>query len=367
MAIGIKDSGNYISEVKKKFNVDEANWVWSPDTANVKIDETIIEYSIITESNTMIAPAATLTGCVRNWKDRIENFRISLEAMATEVGDLKELLDILYAIRQSRDNTIPEMKKKRFLDLLREKKNDFNYLYSHQEEMFRSIAQGWIGELSEEDITELFGTYMATGVFCDASDKFFQTVEAQVSAYTDAQRSKRLGKLWYDRTETQTPADWSRRYSTPILCMFDDHERQKAKEVFTILHKSKPSEAEFATAEEWLKAGDFYDRLSSAAERDKCMRERVIGDFAYLLPDVDKVRSYLKDKASMITPYEWMDNSTIQVKIREMADMRYKTGGASDAEKAVADLGIDELRDYVRDLIKTDITVGIAILKRKKH
>lgn len=69
----------------------------------------------------------------------------------------------------------------------------------------------------------------------------------------------------------------------------------------------------------------------------------------------------------MITPYEWMDNSTIQAKIREMADMRYKTGGASDAEKAVADLGIDELRDYVRDLIKTDITVGIAILKRQKH
>ena len=367
LAIAIKDSGNYISEVKKKFNADEANWVWSPDTANVKIDETIIEYSIVSESNTMIAPAATLTGCVRNWRDRIENFRISLEAMATEVGDLKELLDILYAIKQSRDNTIPEMKKERFLELLREKRNDFNYLYSHQEEMFRRIAQGWISELSDEDITELFDTYMATGVFCDASDKFFQSVESQVSAYTNAQRSKRLGKLWHDRTETQTPADWSRRYATPILCMFDDNDRQKAKEVFTILHKSKPSEAEFITAEEWLKTSDCYSRLSSAAERDKCMRERVIGDFAYLLPDVDKVRSYLRDKVSMIIPYEWMDNSSIQAKIREMANMRYKTGGASDAEKAVANLGIDELRDYVRDLIKTDMTVGIAILKRQGH
>ena len=315
----------------------------------------------------MIAPAATLTGCVRNWRDRTENFRISLEAMATEVGDLKELLDILYAIRQNRDNTIPEMKKKRFLELLREKKNDFNYLYSHQEEMFRRIAQGWIGELSDEDVTELFGTYMATGVFCDASDKFFQTVESQVGSYIDAQRSKRLGKLWHDRTETKTPAEWSHKYFTPILCMFDDNERQKAKEVFTILHKSKPSEAEFTTAEEWLKTSDFYDRLSSAVERDKCMSERVIGDFAYLLPDVDKVRSYLRDKASLITPYEWMDNSVIQGRIREMADMRYKTGGALDAEKAVADLGIDELRDYVRNLIKTDMTVGIAILKRQKH
>lgn len=366
LALSIKDGGNYISEVKKKFNADEANWVWSPDTANAKIDETIIEYSIIAESNTIIAPATTLAGCVRNWKDRINNFRISLEAMAPETGELKELLDILFAIRQSRDYTIPDMKKKRFLELLREKKNDFNYLYSHQEEMFRRIAQGWISELSDEDISELFHT-MDTGVFCDASDKFFQTVEVRVNAYKDAQRSKRLGKLWHDKTETNSPADWSRRFFTPILCMFDDNERQKAKEVFSILHKSKPTEAEYATAETWLKAGTFYDRLSSAAERDQCMKERLVGDFAYLLPDVNKVRDYLRDRASMITSYEWMDNSTIRARIREMADMRYKTGGASDAEKAVADLDINELRDYVRDLIKTDMTVGIAILKRQKH
>ena len=367
LALTIKDGGNYISVIKKKFNADEANWVWSPDTANTRIDDAIIEYSIIAESNTIVAPAATLTGCVRNWKDRIGNFRISLEAMATEVGELKELLDILYTIRQSLDNTIPEMKKIRFLELLREKRNDFNYLYSHQEEMFRKITKSWISELSDEDVTELFTTYMDTGVFCDASDKFFQTVEKQVGAFIDEQRSKRLAKLWYEKTKTKNPKDWSRQYSTPILCMFDDDERQKAKEVFYILNKNKPTESEYVTAEEWIKTGDFYDRLDSAKKRDKYMCERVIGDFTYLLPDVDKVRSYLRDKASMIPPYEWMDNSAIQAKIREMANMRYKTGGASDAEKAVADLGVDELRDYVRNLIKTDMTVGIAILKRQKH
>ena len=35
--------------------------------------------------------------------------------------------------------------------------------------------------------------------------------------------------------------------------------------------------------------------------------------------------------------------------------------------RAVANLGVDDLRDYVRDLIKTDMTVGIAILKKQKH
>ena len=367
LALSIKDGGSYISEVRKKFNADEANWVWSPETANSKIDETIIEYSIIAESNTIIAPATTLTGCVRNWKNRVGNFRISLEAMSSEIGDLKDFMDILYAICQSRDNTIPEMKKERFLSLLREKKNEFNYLYSHQEEMFRRIAQGWISELSDEDISELFSTRMDTGVFCDASDKYYQGLERRVSAYVDELRSKRLGKIWREKTDTLSPSEWSRRYFTPILCLFSDNDRQKAKEIFTILHKSKPTEAEFVSAEDWLKAGDFYERLASSEERDKCMKERVIGDYTYLLPDVDKVRDYLRNKASMITPYEWMDNSTIQAKIKEMASMRYKTGGAKEAENAVADLKIDELQDYVRDLIKTDMSVGIAILKRQKH
>ena len=79
------------------------------------------------------------------------------------------------------------------------------------------------------------------------------------------------------------------------------------------------------------------------------------------------MREYLRDKASMTPPYEWMDNSIILAKIRELAGMRYKTGGSSKAEQAVADLTIDELRAYVRDLIKTDMTVGIAILKKQKN
>ncbi len=367
LALDIKDNGNYMYEVKKKFNADEANWVWSPETANAKVDEVVIEYNIVKESNTIVAPSSSLPGCVRNWKDKINNFRISLEAMASETGDLKEFLDILHIIKQSPDNSIPEMKKKRFLELLKEKKNDFNYLYGHQKEMFKKIAQGWLSELSEEDISELYDTQMDTGVFCDTSDKFFQMVEVKVKEYTDALRSRRLAKLWQDKTGTKNPAEWSNRYSTPILCMFADHERQKAKEAFIIIHKSKPSELEFSIAEKWLNEGDFYDRLASAEDRDKCMKERVIGDYAYLLPDVDKVREYLRNKASTIWPYDWMDNSIITAKIREMADMRYKSGGATQAEKAVADVEEDDLREYIRNLIRTDMTVGIAILKRQKH
>ena len=367
LAVTIKDSGNYIAEVKKKFNADEANWVWSSDTANAKIDEVIVEYSIIAESNTIVAQSATLTGCVRCWKDRINNFKISLEAMATETSDLKELLDILYAIRQSKDNTMPEMKKKRFLELLQTKKNDFQYLYGHQEEMFKKIAQGWLSELTDEDISELFAEKMDTGVFCEASDKYFTGVEAKVTAFLDEQRSKRLAKMWREKTTTQNPAEWSRLYRTPILCMFGDAERPGAKEVFTILAKAKPTEAEYDKAVDWMQSGAFYDRLASEEDRDRCFKERVVGDYAVMLPDVNTVRDYLSNKASMIAPYDWLDNSIINNKIKEQAGMKYKMGGSSKAKQAVEGLSIDELREYVRNLIETDMTVGIAVLKKQKH
>lgn len=366
LAARIKDNGNYVSEVKKKFNADEANWVWSDETAKAKIDEVILEYTIVVESNTVVAPAASLSGCMRSWKDKINNFRISREAMASETGALDEFLGILYEILQRSDNTLPENKKQRFLELLLLQKAEFNHLYAHQEAMFAKIASAWLSELSDDDISDFYLNYMDTGVFCDTSEKFFRSIETKVSAYVEGQRSKRLAKLWRDKTKTNNPYDWSRIYSTPILCMFDDVERQSAKEVFAILMKSKPSEAEFAKAENWINTSDCFARLASQEERNSRMLQYVIGDYSIMLPDVEKVRENLHNKASMIQPYDWMDNSTIQGKIRDMASMKYKTGGSTLAEQAVAGLTIDELQSYVRDLIRSDMSVGIAILKKQK-
>lgn len=47
--------------------------------------------------------------------------------------------------------------------------------------------------------------------------------------------------------------------------------------------------------------------------------------------------------------------------------MKYKTGGSSKAKQAIEGLSIDELREYMRNLIETDMTVGIAVLKKQKY
>lgn len=364
LAAAIKDNGAYVSEVRKKCNAEEANWVWSADTVNAKIDEVILEYDIIAESNSMIAPAASYPGCMRNWRDRIQNFRISFEAMENETGDLRELLELLCDMKKN-GGVISEAKKGRFLELLKEKKDDFHLLYTHQADMFRKIAASWLTELEDGDADELFTAHMDTGVFTDAANKYFKSAEEKVSAFLKAKVKARLEQLWREKTDTLSPRDWSRHYETPILCMFDDSERLTAKEAFDVFLKQAPNQAEADHAMTYLWNGTFYDRLASQAERDCCMRERVVGDYVYMLPDIDEVRAYLRSYASMVHPYDWLDNSVIRNKIEQMADKRYKTGGAAQAQEAIDELALDDVRGYLKDLIKTDMKVGIAILKKK--
>ncbi len=367
LASQIKDNGNYITELNKKFNSTvEANWVWSPTTADGKIDETILDYQIIVQSNTIIAPANTFQNCIRSWLERINNFKVSLDAMSISKvhTELNDLLSILYHIQQNKN--INEHKKASFLALLQEKKNDFIYLYNHQEEVFRQLARNWLEDLNDDDITEIFQS-LPTGVFGDESSRFFSQIEQVINNYKDAQRSNRLQKLWQEKTNTTSPKDWSQQYATPILCMFADNERQIAKDNFAILQKSKPSAEEFASAQNWLTKGTFYANLASANARDQNFKTYVIGDYAYLLPDITEVRKTLLQKLSYIHPYEWLDNSTVQAKIHDMANMQYNTKGVSVVQDALKELSIDELQAYVRELIKNDMTVGIAILKRLKH
>jgi hypothetical protein len=54
LAEEVGDNGQYINQVRLKFNADAANWVWNLDTAEQKIREVILEYRIIVASNKVL-------------------------------------------------------------------------------------------------------------------------------------------------------------------------------------------------------------------------------------------------------------------------------------------------------------------------
>ena len=361
LATEIGDNGAYLEAVRTRFNADAANWVWNTETADDKIRDVILDYQIIQETNKTLPKCTSIPDVVRGWNAKTNNIRIAYEAVRKSVGDLAAFLEELYKLKQTGE--LPDQRKKKFYDLLVTQREAFERFYTDQKNVFQFVASSFLDGLDDSDVDELFMNF-PSGQFTKSETEYYKYVEKEVAEYQKGQLKKRIRDLWQAKTGTKDPMDWSSRFDTPILCMFDDEERVRARKVFAIMRDNSPTEADARQVLEYLGAADFYDRLNDAEERDRCFQNRVVGDYAVLLKDPEKVRDYLRDHTSE-RPYNWMDNSGVQNVIKNYADKLYKTGGYERAWSVVDQMDAGDLRVYLKDLISDNVKVGIEILKNR--
>lgn len=361
LAAQIGDNGAYLDEVKSKFNADAANWVWNAETADDKIKDVILEYRIIVETNKSLPKCVSIADVVRGWNAKTNNIRVSFEAIKKSVGDLAAFLEELHRMKQTND--LPDQKKQRFYDLLVTHREAFDRFYNDQVSTFKMVASSFLSELDDVDITALYSGF-PSGQFTKSGTEYFKYVEAQVAEYLKGQLKKKIRDLWQEKTGTKDPVDWSSRYDTPILCMFDDEARVEARRIFGIMRDNSPTEADANRVIRYLSSATFYERLANTAERDRCFMERVVGDYAVLLKDPQAIRDYILSHSTE-RPFYWMDNSAIQNQIKAFADKQYKTGGYERAWSVIDQMEPGALREYLKDLISDNVKVGIEILKSK--
>lgn len=361
LAAQIGDNGAYLSEVRKKFNADAANWVWNAETADDKICDVILDYQIIAESNKSLQKCTSIADTVRSWNSKTNNIRIAYEAVKNSVGDLAPFLEELYHMKVSGD--LMEQRKKRFYDLLLTQRESFEQFYKNQAETFKIVAASFLGDLEDSDIQELYND-LPSGQFTKSGSEYFRYVENEVGRFLNGQLKNKIQALWLEKTGTKNPGDWSDRYDTPILCMFNDTERETAKEIFHIMREVSPTETNAERVIDYLSKADFYDRLADSAERDRCFMKRVVGDYDILLRDPQKIREYLSAHTGA-RAYEWMDNSSVQNQLKTLADQQYKTGGYEQAWAVIDQMNSEELRTYLKDLISDNVKVGMEILRSR--
>ena len=362
LASQIGDNGAYLTEVKRKFNADAANWVWNSDTADDKIEDVILDYKIIVETNKSLQKCYSISDVVRGWNSRTNNIRLSYEAIRKAVGDLGPFLEELCRMKVSSD--LPDQRKQRFLDLLISQREAFDAFYNDQISTFQIVASSFIGDLDDVDVASLYSSF-PSGQFTKSSSEYFKYVEKEIAEFLRNQLKKRIRDLWHNKTGTKDPEDWSSRYDTPILCMFDGDERVEARQIFGIMRSSSPSEADANRVLRYLSTASFYDRLNDTDERDKCFMESVVGDYTTLLSDPQAVRDYLTSHTTE-KPFYWIDNSTVRSKVKEMAEKQYKTDGCERAWSVIDEMSPEELREYLKELITENVNVGIEILKGNK-
>lgn len=135
LALEVDDNGAYIDQVKQKFNADAANWVWNSETADEKIDDVILEYQIIVESNKLNPRALSLHEAVIEWNKRSSNIRISFEALRKYAGTLEGFLEQLLLLQRS--GSLQEQNKSKFYDCILAEGNNFIEFYKNQIQYFK--------------------------------------------------------------------------------------------------------------------------------------------------------------------------------------------------------------------------------------
>ena len=359
LAEQVGDGGQYINALRKKFDADAANWVWNVETAQQKIREVILEYTIIVESNKVISKSISFEATIREWCDKCGYIRISYAAAKNYLDELGAFLAMLHNLKKA--GTLLDSQKKGFLDLLVANADNFRNFYNNQVDLFKRVCGYYLDGLSDEEIKEVFATIPA-GSFTYEKADYLNTVEAKVKAYKEGLKSAKLKKLWRDKTGTDTPRAWSEKNKMPILCLVPDAEIAKAKTAFGAVNRAKSDEATIDKAMEYLSTAKFFDFLADDTALDKAFRDGIIKSYAVMLTDIQEVKDYL-DSRITADPFDWFGLPEVDKKLRQMAEAKYNQGGCDRALAKIDEMDISDVKKYLKDLIKDNMIVGMEIIK----
>lgn len=355
----IGDGGQYINVLRKKFDADAANWVWNLETAQQKIKEVILEYTIIAESNRVISKNISFDATVREWCDKCGLIRISYAAAKNYLDDLGPFFNMLYAVKKS--GTMLDSQKQGFLDLLKNSGEAFRVFYTNQVDLFKRVCGYYLDGLSDDEIKDVFGTIPA-GTFTYEKSDYFTVVEDKVKAYKEGLKSAKLKALWKEKTGSDTPRAWSKKHKMPILCLVPDSEIAKAKAAFGTVNRTKSDETSIDKAIEYFKEASFFELMSDEAALDKVFRDGIIKSYAVMLTDIQEVKDYL-DSHITADPYDWFALPEVDKKLKQIAEAKYNRGGCEQALAKIDEMDIADVKKYLKDLIKDNMVVGMEIIK----
>lgn len=359
LADQVGDGGQYINVLRKKFDADAANWVWNVETAQQKIREVILEYTIIVESNKVISKSISFEATIREWCDKCGYIRISYAAAKNYLDDLGAFLGMLHNIKKA--GILLDSQKKGFLDLLISNADNFRSFYTNQIDLFSRVCGYYLDGLSNDEIKEVFATIPA-GSFTYEKADYLNTVEAKVKSYKEGLKSAKLKKLWRDKTGTDTPRAWSKKNKMPILCLVPDAEIAKARAAFGAVNRGKSDEAAIDKAIEYFATAKFFEFLDDDVAMDKAFRDGIIKSYAVMLTDTQEVKDYL-DSHITAEPFDWFGLPEIDKKLRQMAEAKYNQGGCNRALAKIDEMDISDVKKYLKDLIKDNMIVGMEIIK----
>ena len=148
----------------------------------------------------------------------------------------------------------------------------------------------------------------------------------------------------------------------PILCLVPDSEVQTARAAFDTVNNNHPDAASIEKALNYLEHASFYDVMCDQGRLDRVFNEKVIKSYEVMLTDIDEVKTYLNNRMSS-DPYDWFGLPEVDKKLEQMAEDKYVREGCIKALEIIDGMPVDDVKRYLKELIKDNMIVGMEIIR----
>ena len=360
LANAVNDGNQYINVLRSKFAVDAANWVWRKGTAEAVIDSVILEYQIIEESNKCVGTSKSYKDALRAWSGKANNMRLSFSAIKNDVDDLDVLLGYIYEICTT--DQLQEQHKQAFLDSMKIFGAKFVDFYNNrQNDVIKKVCDFELTGLSDADKDKVYGA-MPMGCFTKDKVGYSNLVAQMVEEQKKGLNSMKLRNIWREKTNTSSPYQWSEQFSMPIFAMLAEQEVTVCRKIFATINSNKADAKDISDAITYLENAKFFDFLSDASQRDKMFVKNIIRDNAVMLSNIAEVKDYLRSHVTDV-PYYWFGSPSVQSTLNKMAEAKYNKDGYEIAFQKIDQMSAEDVKKYLKDLIKNNKNVGVEIIK----
>ena len=354
--IGAED--HVLADIKKLFSVKHSAQ-WLSNTGEDEIRKLTAEYEFVRISNVLLNVSdSNKDDSFNSWRDTLKFIGFSCEAIQAKHPSLNRLFCTLLRIANQED-ILPE-NLKQLLDELTAHKTEMRGILSDSVSAFTEIYKPYLEGLSVEECESVRNS-ITENLFVLSSTQSNATVKKAADDFRKNQVRLQLFNRWSEKTNgTKNPRQWSQKYQTPILCCIDEADYGEAKKAFAVLNSSVQSESEIKSALTFIESSTFFENLADADYRNQCFRNRIMGCYVRLLPNIQTVRNELEGLA--VDPYDWSDDPRVQSKIRSLASAEYNAGGSDSVIRTIDAMSERELRDWLKKLVIGDMELGVKII-----
>lgn len=361
LAKTIDDHGQYINVLASKYDAEAAKWVWKPETTNQRIDEVILEYKIAAETIKQLGMSChSYRDAMAEWAKKAGNIRIPFAILKNEAPQILNLLSML--VEQHKTSLFTEQQKAKFLAVISAEGQAFNDFYISQCATFKRACSFYLNSLTESEQDKIFTQISAS--FFNEEGNYLSMIENRVADYQHRQGLAKVRSLWKEKSGFDSPKDWSAHHRMPILLMISDTEADTWQRIFDMLNLSNLDDKQIKECLDALENTTIWDRLSDKDLQNQVFVERILKDNAIVLDDIEEVKNVLSSHMS-VPAYSWLGNPKMDSTIAELVRSKYLKGRYTLAMDRIDKMDAEDVKRYLKELIKSNPTVGIQIIKDK--